>query len=269
MNYYAFNIGKPYTDEWWLIKVNRGLISTGFDGEPGDRGDEILHQLEEGDVVLAYANGFGFVGAGYVREESTYKLLADDELPPNWPSKHRHVRGVDWVHAVESLEDGIASSLVDRQAPRQTKEHVPSEVGQRLFDLLGSRCGSARALRNLHKVKKDFDAEVARSMRETAIARQQKLLAASPQPQRVAVLSYEFVRNPDVVAEVLYQAYQTGCHCGRCGREAPFKKRDGTPYLEVHHVQPLAEGGDDTVANAIALCPNCHRELHYGTPQTT
>ncbi|MFM0350878.1 HNH endonuclease [Paraburkholderia sp. RL17-347-BIC-D] len=28
---------------------------------------------------------------------------------------------------------------------------------------------------------------------------------------------------------------------------------------------PLAQGGPDTVANAIALCPNCHRERHYGS----
>jgi len=34
--------------------------------------------------------------------------------------------------------------------------------------------------------------------------------------------------------------------------------------LEVHHKVPLAEGGDDTVENAIALCPNCHRHAHYG-----
>ena len=26
----------------------------------------------------------------------------------------------------------------------------------------------------------------------------------------------------------------------------------------------LADGGADTVENAIAVCPNCHRELHYG-----
>nr|WP_275041241.1 HNH endonuclease signature motif containing protein [Halomonas meridiana] len=46
---------------------------------------------------------------------------------------------------------------------------------------------------------------------------------------------------------------------------APFnRKSDGSPYLEVHHRKPLAEGGDDTVANAIALCPNCHRAAHYG-----
>ncbi len=25
----------------------------------------------------------------------------------------------------------------------------------------------------------------------------------------------------------------------------------------------LANNGDDTVENAIALCPNCHRKAHY------
>lgn len=37
-----------------------------------------------------------------------------------------------------------------------------------------------------------------------------------------------------------------------------------SPYLEVHHKVPLALGGDDTVANATALCPNCHRQNHFG-----
>lgn len=36
------------------------------------------------------------------------------------------------------------------------------------------------------------------------------------------------------------------------------------PTLEVHHLRRLADGGSDTVANAVALCPNCHREIHYG-----
>ncbi|MEY0334745.1 HNH endonuclease [Providencia rettgeri] len=32
----------------------------------------------------------------------------------------------------------------------------------------------------------------------------------------------------------------------------------------MHHVEWLANGGEDSVENAIALCPNCHREAHYG-----
>ena len=42
------------------------------------------------------------------------------------------------------------------------------------------------------------------------------------------------------------------------------KKKDSSPYLEVHHIHLLAEGGDDSVDNARALCPNCHRKAHHG-----
>ena len=50
--------------------------------------------------------------------------------------------------------------------------------------------------------------------------------------------------------------------CELCEQEAPFKKPDGKPYLEVHHIVQLAKGGPDTISNAVALCPNCHRKMH-------
>jgi 5-methylcytosine-specific restriction protein A len=31
----------------------------------------------------------------------------------------------------------------------------------------------------------------------------------------------------------------------------------------VHHIVPLAEGGPDDLGNTAALCPNCHRAVHY------
>ena len=52
--------------------------------------------------------------------------------------------------------------------------------------------------------------------------------------------------------------------CQYCKRDAPFLKEDGTPFLEVHHIEWLSKGGEDSVENAIALCPNCHRQAHYG-----
>ena len=52
------------------------------------------------------------------------------------------------------------------------------------------------------------------------------------------------------------------CEC--CKKPAPFNKEDGTSFLEVHHLKRLADGGSDTTTNAIAVCPNCHRELHFG-----
>jgi 5-methylcytosine-specific restriction protein A len=53
--------------------------------------------------------------------------------------------------------------------------------------------------------------------------------------------------------------------CEKCKNPAPFfRAKDDTPFLEIHHKIHLANGGEDTIENAIAVCPNCHREFHYG-----
>lgn len=106
-----------------------------------------------------------------------------------------------------------------------------------------------------------FEEKVRLALRD-ARARQRRLAVASKIPKKRSVQVVEFIRNPDVVAEVLERA---SGHCQQCGNPAPFLRRlDSSPYLEVHHIVPLADGGEDTVKNAIALCPNCHRERHYG-----
>ena len=67
-------------------------------------------------------------------------------------------------------------------------------------------------------------------------------------------------RDPRVGAWVMYRA---SGHCELCEREAPFFKRNELPYLEVHHIVMLSNGGEDTPKNTAALCPNCHRFLHH------
>ncbi|MSU49736.1 MAG: HNH endonuclease [Opitutus sp.] len=108
----------------------------------------------------------------------------------------------------------------------------------------------------------DFEKAVRTSLKNGTENRVARLKVANRIPRRYFVLQLSFRRNPDVVAEVLERA------CGRCEscrNSAPFfKASDGTPYLEVHHKQTLANGGEDTVENAVALCPNCHRRVHHG-----
>ena len=104
--------------------------------------------------------------------------------------------------------------------------------------------------------------EVAKSLKDSTESRRDRL-AAGPKisPPRL-VTTLVFTRNPDVIAEVLLRA---NGKCEGCGGHAPFfRKSDNSPYLEVHHKIQLAAGGEDTVENAIALCPNCHRRSHYG-----
>lgn len=86
-------------------------------------------------------------------------------------------------------------------------------------------------------------------------------------PQKKIVARDDFVRNPYVVAAAIMRSKgeceMPGCTC------TLFHRDDGTPYLEVHHIVPLAEGGDDTLINAAALCPYCHRKLHHGVNRSS
>jgi 5-methylcytosine-specific restriction enzyme A len=105
---------------------------------------------------------------------------------------------------------------------------------------------------------------VAESLKASHTARQERLTKAPRFPEQIEVISREYRRNPDVIAEVLIRA---DGKCESCKTPAPFLRPDGTPYLEVHHRVLLAKGGEDSVKNAMAVCPNCHRRLHFGVPQ--
>jgi predicted restriction endonuclease len=93
-----------------------------------------------------------------------------------------------------------------------------------------------------------------------------KLLAKAkqrkgPPPKRQRMIN-DFVRDPYIVAAALSRA-ENRCETPKCISQL-FNREDDRPYLEVHHITPLSERGDDTLINAAALCPSCHRELHYG-----
>lgn len=79
------------------------------------------------------------------------------------------------------------------------------------------------------------------------------------QPRHILGIQRTFERDPAVKAWVLQQAEGV---CELCSEGGPFLLPNGDHYLEVHHVKPLADGGPDTIDNAVGLCPNCHRRVH-------
>lgn len=79
-----------------------------------------------------------------------------------------------------------------------------------------------------------------------------------PERQEVSIKQY---RRYPYIAELAKR--EANGICQLCGNEAPFVTADGKPFLESHHIVWLSEGGADTIENTVAVCPNCHRKLHY------
>jgi HNH endonuclease len=82
----------------------------------------------------------------------------------------------------------------------------------------------------------------------------------SDSPEKVETTRGAFVRDPKVIVWVLANAEGL---CEACDKPGPFISVNGWPFLEVHHVKMLAEGGPDNTKNAVAVCPNCHRRFHF------
>jgi len=68
-----------------------------------------------------------------------------------------------------------------------------------------------------------------------------------------------FERNRKAVRD-LKRLYKV---CQVTGDKFVFLKANGEPYLEVHHLVPLGEGGSDNPTNLVVISAHIHRMLHY------
>lgn len=136
---------------------------------------------------------------------------------------------------------------------------------RKLHDFAVARLNEIKSERyeeDFYFTMQQFDRQVQIALSDETEKRRERLKKAPRKPQKKIVRHFIFIRNPDVVAEALLRS---SGHCEACDSKAPFnRKSDNSAYLEIHHRIPLAEGGEDTLENVIALCPNCHRESHFG-----
>lgn len=247
MRYHVFNIGKPYTNQWWARNRSMGVITAGYEGIPNDRGDVILHDMDQGDWVIAYANGNGFIGAGIVAAPETYRLLSPSELPAEYEATHRHLRKVTWIHTVDRLDKAVTVAEARRQAPRQIKEQIYNpQDAERLITLLAARSP-------IVEVTFPEELPVGTVYYEGAV-------------QQVLVDRYE--RSPEARRACIGH---WGTKCSVCTFDFARKYGAlGAGYIHVHHLRPVSEDKKEHVVDPVAdlrpVCANCHAMLHRSTP---
>ena len=115
---------------------------------------------------------------------------------------------------------------------------------------------------SLNKYKTELEKNVQSALRFPKERRREIIACTNKIPVRKSAITQVFIRNPYIIAEVLLRAAGV---CEFCNQTVPFLRAiDNTPFLEVHHKIPLANGGEDSLENTVAVCPNCHRKAHFG-----
>jgi 5-methylcytosine-specific restriction enzyme A len=216
------------------------LISDPFKGLYQDRWEgEVLHYTQmgpTGDQCLTYAQNRTLAESPNTGiavhllealEPQMYTYAGEIELIGDPYQEEqlddaRNARKV-WMFPVKLKADGAIPSLTEEQA--RVIEQAQARIARRL---------STHELRT-------------------------RATKAKKQPSvRTAQVSV-FVRDA-AVAE--YAKRLANGLCDLCEQRAPFQNKSNEAYLECHHIIWLAQGGEDRIANTVALCPNCHRKMH-------
>lgn len=118
--------------------------------------------------------------------------------------------------------------------------------------------GATPAISDEH-LKKAFEQKAKKALRLSDAEIKKRAKNANKTVGSRQTISQQYERDPWVAENAKRDANGI---CQLCESTAPFLNKSKEPYLETHHIQWLAQGGDDTIENTVALCPNCHRKMH-------
>ena len=165
---------------------------------------------------------------------------------PNHPSRSAR------SHTTDEVEPDDSKSVPEESGENKSevKEAGKDGVGVEIQQYPDSRdAGRSR--------ERSVDPEILRKLRSKA----EDDATDSPARDGVSSTTSKYARSSAIKT---YAKARADGHCEWCEERAPFQSKTGTPYLEVHHVDELGEGGSDRPEKVMALCPTCHTKIHYG-----
>lgn len=130
--------------EWWDFLVKEGQIPACFENSPGDQGERVLTKYIPGDIIVAYAKGYGAIGWGIIEKPETYRIIPigdkkDDRLCGNC----RHRLDIKWKSIAKKLEDGLSAETIRNDYfiyhPVSTSVSISNDNGKRLIDGLSKK----------------------------------------------------------------------------------------------------------------------------------
>ena len=247
-----FIIGEEYTSYDIAIfsktyNVQSGIYLVG--DEPNYQAIFIKVTLQNG----AYPNEWIILG----KELKYYMFAPSQRYDPTY-KPNRAIINSSHIPIYVFIKEGTACKL---EGIFEYVEYVTEEDDRKWFKLKKKELIKLDRLITAEQYNKELEDDI-KNIQQLSDAELKDRISKSEKPDVITVVSKVYKRSPEVVVATLRRAKG---YCEKCGCKAPFiRKSDHTPYLEVHHKIPLSNGGGDNLDNTIALCPNCHRELHFG-----
>lgn len=132
---YWHNIGNfdGGRQQWWNYLLSHGIVTAGYENSPGDTGDGKLQRYRVGDMIFAYASGYGALGYASITPASEYTLV-----PSETRRDHRHQVTVEWRGQVARLDDAIGATRLRTEFgathPRSIATRLRDEAARKLKD---------------------------------------------------------------------------------------------------------------------------------------
>jgi hypothetical protein len=201
--------------------------------------------VQIGDDVVIYIGGFGFF--------ATARITSEAKPRTGW--RNRYGAGID---SIKLIEPPISLAAIQRHIPRLDWAKYPRSItspGPELADHL------RRLIRERRETRlPDIDDDAL----ESANLDELRTVALLSARQFVTPKQRKIWYRARSTAIRLYVLKRANGRCEVCKSAAPFVNENGEPYLEAPHVERLADDGPDHPRRVIGVCPNCHRNAHFG-----
>lgn len=220
-------------DKSWLEKAAKNKLNA-------DRWN-VPKSVQPGDDLVIYVSGYGFFATAVITSFSKPRV--------DW-----HNRYTASLSKIKLIDPPISLGSIHKHIPSLSWANFPRSITTPNADI-------ANQIRNLinHRRKSGVNIEFVddaniEELREIAIKASLPSIVAKPR-------TIQYRAGSDAIKR--YVLLRSKGICEGCHKPAPFKRRDGTPYLEPHHTKRRADDGPDHPAHVIALCPNCHRRTEH------
>ena len=212
-----------------------------------------VHEIRPQHVVVANEGYNRVVGIGVIAGEYQPPNSAKNPIRRDTTTHRHHVRRVNW----------LITDPVDLPGKRffvqATLWPLGSDKLNRIRHAYVAKYPQLKA--TLDQVLVGYQAGVSGSLPEEVL---DPLTLVEGAVRRVTVNAYE--RNPAARQKCISAHGTTCCICEFSFGAVYGPEAEG--YIQVHHVRPLSEVGEEYVVDPVEdlrpVCPNCHAVLHLG-----